>query len=149
MKTIFEKLSERLCGIVAIKWVDMDYGQLEYYTMRPEVAFPAVLLDISYPQCRDFGDSWQSVTASIVLRVAFRSLGETYSTAPQEVKDRALGIFDTLNEIHSLLQGWDGDGAFSSLSRVSVVPEKRKDGYKVYSLRYDTAFTDSETSPFA
>jgi hypothetical protein len=77
MKEIFLKFSERLAAVQGLCWVDMDYGQLDYYTLRPEVAFPAALVKVSYPQCEDIGDAQQLVRVSVRLRVTFRPLGET------------------------------------------------------------------------
>ena len=142
MREIFQNLSDRLMTVDGIKWVDLDTGQLDYYAQRPAVAFPAILVKIGYPQCRDVSGSAQLVHATIRLRVVFTPMGETYSAAAEDVKARALSIFDALEDVHRALQGWTGEGLFSQLSRQSVVAEDRRDGYAVYAVTYGTTATD-------
>jgi hypothetical protein len=103
------------------------------------VAFPACLVDISLPACNDTGDGAQDVTCNIQLRLAFRPAGTTHHLSP--VREDALAIFDIIEKVHAALQGWSTD-EISALSRTSGVPEKRKDGIKVFRINYQTTFTE-------
>lgn len=53
-----------------IKWVDADEGQL-YVAGRPPLAFPACLVDISYPQCESLsgGKPTHTCTGGVACRI--------------------------------------------------------------------------------
>ena len=55
-------------NVSQIKWVDADEGQLNV-ACRPPVAFPACLVDISYPQCESLSGGVQRIRARVELRV--------------------------------------------------------------------------------
>lgn len=141
MKEIFSEICARLkAQVPALRWVDFDLGQLDYFE-TPPVSYPCVLLDIEYPNCNDLSDSSQQVDVRINLRIAFLPAGETNFKSPDAVKAAALGMFDTIGAIHTALQGWDTN-YFSYLSRKSMHTEKRQDGIKVFEVVYESAMED-------
>lgn len=123
-----------------IRWIDADDGQLN--TMRPPVAFPCVLVDMTYPQCESLNAGSQRIRAQFTLRIAFQSCGATNSAAPEEVRSQALARLDTLEEIHKALNWWNYDRQISPLRRLRVTTERRQDGYKVYQMVYETQFIE-------
>ena len=119
-------------NVPQIKWVDADEGQL-YVSGRPPVAFPACLVDISYPQCESLSGGVQRIRARVELRVVFTLQGSTNAAAPAAVRERSLD---------KALQWWNGGGLFNPLRRISSTPERRADDLKVYRVVYETEFFD-------
>ena len=128
-------------NVSQIKWVDADEGQLNV-ACRPPVAFPACLVDISYPQCESLSGGVQRIRARVELRVVFAIQGSTNAAAPAAVRERSLARFDVLEALHKALQWWNGGGLFNPLKRISSTPERRADDLKVYRVVYETEFFD-------
>lgn len=124
-----------------LQWVDVDQGQLNV-SERPPVAFPCCLVEMSYPQCVNYTAGAQRVQVRFQLRVAFNALGATNAAAPREVREKALEQYDTLQQIHKALQWWNYGRKINPTTRVSVAPESRSDGLKVYKAIYESAFVD-------
>lgn len=138
---VYTAIADRLKDEVsALRWIDMDTGQLDVQAERPAVAFPACLIDVNYPVCVDLGQTIQNVDCQVVLRVAFNFTGQTSHVAPGRT-DALNSMFSVLAAIHAALQGW-GSEALTNFSRVSATAEKRRDGLKVYRLVYNTGFTE-------
>ena len=141
-KVFFLAVTTHLAANVSqIKRVDADEGQLNV-ACRPPVAFPACLVDISYPQCESLSGGVQRIRARVELRVVFAIQGSTNAAAPAAVRERSLARFDVLEALHKALQWWNGGGLFNPLKRISSTPERRADDLKVYRVVYETEFFD-------
>lgn len=141
-KVFFLAVTNHIAANVSqIKWVDADEGQLNV-ACRPPVAFPACLVDISYPQCESLSGGVQRIRARVELRVVFAIQGSTNAAAPAAVRERSLARFDVLEALHKALQWWNGGGLFNPLKRISSTPERRADDLKVYKVVYETVFID-------
>lgn len=141
-KVFFLAVTNHIAANVSqIKWVDADEGQLNV-ACRPPVAFPACLVDISYPQCESLSGGVQRIRARVELRVVFAIQGSTNAAAPAAVLERSLARFDVLEALHKALQWWNGGGLFNPLKRISSTPERRADDLKVYRVVYETEFFD-------
>jgi hypothetical protein len=140
MDHIFTAVQDRISSTVPdVKWVDYDFGQLDNFSMRPPVLFPCVLIDIELPECSDMGQLQQSCKCNVTLRVAFEQPGQTNNKVSQRIKDNALAIFRILDQIHSSLHGFAGEG-FNALLMRSILTEKREDPLKVLSVRFETSY---------
>ena len=128
-------------SVSQINWVDADEAQLSL-SERPPIAFPACLVDISYPACVTLSSGRQKVKARVELRIVFSLQGRTNAAAPLEVRQQALARFDTIQAVHEALQWWDGGNLFNPLRRISATPERRSDDLKVYKVIYETEFFD-------
>lgn len=128
-------------SVPQIKWVDADEAQLNV-SVRPPLAFPACLVDISYPHCETISGGKQHISARVELRVVFNIQGSTNAAAPAMVRERSLARFDTLEALHKALQWWNANGLFNPLRRISSTPERRADDLKVYKVVYETEFFD-------
>jgi hypothetical protein len=141
MKEIFLAICDRLkTEVPALKWIDFDLGQLDFFE-QPPVVFPCALIKIIYPNCDDLSVTTQQVDVAITVRIAFNPLGETNFAAPDAVRNRALSIFDTNEAIHTALQGFETD-SFSCLSRKSFTEEPREDGLKVFVYNCESTFEE-------
>lgn len=139
-KTIYTAVADRIEDkVTGLNWIDLDNGQLDLMEGRPPVAFPACLIDMAFPQCDDIGGTVQNVTCQVSLRVAFNFVGPTNQASP--VRDEALAMFDVMGSLHAALQGWYNED-LGSFSRISAVPERRRDGLKVYRVIYQAVFEE-------
>ncbi|HAQ21124.1 MAG TPA: hypothetical protein DCR40_18105 [Prolixibacteraceae bacterium] len=141
MKDVFLKTVTRLKTVSALKWIDAEDGQLDFFEGRPPVAFPCALIDVEYPNCEDESDTIQMVTARVTVRLAFEPVGQTNGAAPTLVQTKALSRYDTVNACYTALQGW-GDGEVSGFSRKSQTTEKRDDNLKVIVQVWETSFEE-------
>lgn len=145
MKALFEHVSDTITGIAGepVRMVDFDLGQLEQEPM-PSLSYPAVLVSFDVPQYANLGAGAQQAETVITLRVAFRVWERTHSKAQPSFREIGLAHLDTLQTIHSALQGSSGD-CFSPLVRLSMTTERRAD-LRVYELRYTTEHYEPATT---
>jgi len=142
-KQIYLVISSRLKILVPdLKWIDYDWGQLN--GDQPPVAFPCALIEIAYSNCSDLAEGAgaveQRVNASVTIKLAFQPLGDSQVTAPDESRAIALKPLDTIQSIHTALQGWNGEGIFAGLSRRRGSSVNRSDKLKIYNIMYETTF---------
>lgn len=147
IKQVFDKIAFKLNEIPGISWIDFDHGQLEYFELRPAVDFPAALINIEYPDCKDLGTSGgQQCQIRINIRLAHYTAAQSYTGAPIDERENALEVLNNIRKLQEYLQWWDGDGLFTPLSRTEVKAEKRSDGLKVYNITYQSSIVDTTTS---
>jgi hypothetical protein len=139
---VYKQIIDRLKVVDSLKWSDLDSGQIDMQNERPAVKFPACLIDIAYPRCEEVASFIQNVTALITLRVVFSFTGASHSRTPETALAATEAMFATLEEIHDALQGW-GSASLSRFTRISAMPEKRRDGLKVYKIVYETGFEET------
>lgn len=134
MEEIYRNVCDRIrTGVSGLETVALDCGQLDA-PQDPAIGLPAALVDVAYPECSDITCTAQQCRVMVSVRVAFRGW-------PME-GDPALGL-NLPDDVYYALQGWTDD-TLSCLSRVSQVPEVRKDGLKVYRLEFESAFEEEE-----
>lgn len=142
-KELFIAVMDRLKEQVpALRWIDAEMGQLNV-SPRPPVAFPCCLVEMRYVRCRSLTAGVQRIDAQFSLRVAFQGCGSAAAEAPDSVRVQALAHLDTLEQIHKAMQWWTFDHRINPMQRMSVTPERRNDGLKVYTMVYDTEFAES------
>ncbi len=145
---IYNKALAILQGIPAIRDIDLDWGQLEYYDpeYRPALAFPAALIDIDFPRTRsiDTGDTVQEVDAIVTIRLAHDFIGETAKRTPLQHRNKALqAAFGLNSQVYKAFQKYEGeDDETGGFDRISQTQEKRPDGVKVTRLQFAMSFTD-------
>ena len=136
-----------LCDLIEskvpeVRWIDADEGQLNTSNQRPPVAFPCVLIDMSYPQTEGMSATAEKIRVQFNLRIAFEGYGQTSSAAPAPVRAKALEKMDILEKIHRTLQWWTCNRQINPMRRQRVTTERRQDGLKVYNMTYESAFID-------
>lgn len=148
MKQLLLDIQQRLLTQApALKYVDEDWGQLDYYSPNMPVQFPAALIDASGASYTNEGKLIQLAAVQVRLRIVDMKLTNTSGRAPQGQKDAAFGIFDTLREIHQALHGWAGSSHYSRLIRQSSKRVLRNDGIRIYEIIYTVQLTDSAAMP--
>jgi len=139
MKQVYLDLLTLLNAVTALRWIDLDKGQMNFE--RPPVTFPAALIGLALPSCEDLNHLKQNANLQITLRLCFNFSGQTAETTPSVNRATALGYYDTVDAIHIALQGKKLTGT-NFLSRANVTEELRQDGYKIVRMTYITDYND-------
>lgn len=131
MEEIYRNVSARMRELVpGLETVCLDCGQIDE-PWGSELALPAALVEVSYPECTDMTRLTQQCRVEVSVRVAVR------------VGPKSESVLSLTEEIYDALQGWTDD-SLCCLSRRSQVPERRNDGLKVVCLTFDSAFEEQE-----
>jgi hypothetical protein len=149
MKELITAIQERLANNVSLKYVDENWGQLDYYSPNFPVKWPCALIDIAQSQFDNIGRDNNQVPANrqmgqlvIEIRVADMRLTNTSMKAPNMQKAYARSIFEQIEEIHALLHGWNPIEKSSKLIRTSQSRVKRDDGVQEYAIYYSCELND-------
>lgn len=149
METILTNTLNKLDTIERIKYLDNDWGQLDYYSPNMPVKFPAVLIDINQAQFSNIGRDFkaepqnrQQAQAQMVVTVADLRLGNTSSKAPETQKSYTLGIWGLIKDIHMALHGFIPDETASALIRTNMQRSNRDDGVQEYKIYYSFAISN-------
>jgi len=139
MEQVFIAVQAQLVSkVTELKWVDLDFQQIDSFELRPPVLFPCALIDVELPECRDEGELRQICRCSVTVRVAMEQLGQTHAKTPTLVKTQAMAVYALINKIRSTLHGFQGEG-FNRLLLRSITAERREDPLKVFNLRFESS----------
>lgn len=132
-----------------VKYVDEDWGQLDYFSPNFPVKWPCVLIDISNANFDDIGKDRTASpinrqTADTMVSLTFANLKLTNSSgrAPQLQRDQAFSIWKLQQDIHELLHGWNPTQKTSKLIRTGMQRVKRDDGVQEYTVMYSLGMTN-------
>ena len=127
MKALIKNIQTRLATLTDLKYVDEDWGQLDYFSPNFPVQWPCVLIDITNAEYSNIGRDKkvipierQQAEAVFSFTVANLKLTNTSAKAPVTQKDNAWSIWDLIEEIHKKLQGFNP----------SAIYKKFKDKYE-------------------
>lgn len=139
-------VQEKLTEVVELKYIDEDWGQLDYYSPNFPVQWPCALIDVTAAQYSDLGvdrtatpRNRQRGEAVVSITIANMKLSNTSGRAPQSQKDNARSIWTVAQNIHELIHGWSPGGCMGNLTRQGVRRIKRDDGVQQYELLYRVA----------
>jgi hypothetical protein len=144
MKTIYTAIIARLkAQVPALKWIDLDRGQLDARSDRPQVAFPAALIGIAIKATGNITDTIQECEATITVRLAFDNpAGRTSAQAPDDKRLLSLELYEVIADVYAALQGY-GTTNFDSLTRTLQAKENSPNGYFQYRIEFKTVFEDN------
>lgn len=148
MKAIIQNIQERLAEIDTLKYVDEDWGQIDYYSPNFPVKWPCALIDIQAGQFENTG--WdhrvkkyrQTGNLMVSVTIANVKLTNTSAMAPQRQKDHGWSIWKLYEEVHEKLQGYRPHENSGALIRQGFRRVKRDDGVQEYTLLYGFGATD-------
>jgi hypothetical protein len=105
---LYVDLSTHLkASVQKLKWIDMDFGQLEHFEYRPDVAFPCALVDYPAANFSNGAELSQFGEVLIQIRLGFAPFSHSHTVAPLDVKEKALDYFTIEQEIFEALQKRD------------------------------------------
>lgn len=148
METLLKDIQNRLLAEVpALKYVDEDWGQLDYYSPHFPVKWPCALIDAAQATWSNAGHLLQLGVVQVKVRVADLRLTNTSGAAPQGQKQAAFALFATLSNVYKALHGWSGHNHYSALIRTSNSRVKRDDGVRIYDITFTCQVKDSSAVP--
>jgi hypothetical protein len=146
MKDLFITIASRLEALSALKWIDLDKGQLDRFDMRPSLSFPCALIGVQITRTHKLSHQRQRCDALVTVRLAVNFSGNTSAITPGVARRQALDYFDLADLVYMRLHGW-GTSAFNELERQAVREERRTDGIKVVSIPFTTSFVQDTKPP--
>lgn len=146
-KLLTDTLDRLKAEVSALKYIDEDWGQLDFYFPNPPVKFPCALVDATQVNWSNQGRRGQMGLVQVKVRIADMKLSNTSNAAPQAQKDKAFAIYDVLQAVHRALHGWTGASHYTALIRATMTRAKREDGVRIYELTFTTEITDNSAAP--
>lgn len=142
MKTLLTDIQNRLLTEPSLKYIDEDWGQLDYYMPAAPVKYPCALININTAQYSNDGQLVQEGLITVVITVADIKLSNSSGKAPQLQKQAAWKVFDTLENVYKLLHGWSGSAHYGKLIRTQLNRRKNDDGINLYDMIFTTNLRD-------
>lgn len=140
MKKIFLELFEQLRGVSALKFIDLDKGQIDYYDQRPRAAFPCAIFDFD-TDAQTITENIQRVTGRLTIRVAFDYSGETAANTDNAVLQESLSYFDIIDAVKKSLHDYSSD-QIDSIDHLGTQKESRDDGLTVRRLNFEIIYNE-------
>ena len=148
MKTILNNILDHLTTeIPALKYVDENWGQLDYYAPSHPVKYPCALADVNNAEWSDLGNLCQTGLAQVRITVADMKIGNTSKAAPASQRQKAFEIIDLMTGIHRALHGWRPVEHASRLTRTATRLIQREDGIKQYEMLFAIQISDETAQP--
>ncbi|MDR1112924.1 MAG: hypothetical protein LBL18_04110 [Bacteroidales bacterium] len=153
MKQLLTDIQSRLAAATLLDkplfaYVDLDWGQADFYEGMPPVKFPCALIDVQSAEYSNQGQLIQMGDVIVQIRIIDMILSHTSAGAPAEQREKAGRIFDTLHETHRLLHGWTGTPErYGRLTRKTLAHVRRRDGLHEYALTFEVILTDDSARP--
>ena len=142
MKQLIADLKTRLSTITGIRYIDEDWGQLDYYSPNQPVKWPCVIIDVNQTNWTNQGEHVQIGLANVSIRVADMRLSNSNPKAPSSQQTAAASIFDMLTLIHVALHGWTADSANGPLTRTLTRKVNRDDGIREFEMVFSVQLID-------
>lgn len=143
IEDLFIDVCDLINEVPEIKWVDLDFGQMDSET-RPAVLFPCALVSIDLPNTNDVGNKVQKPQVIINVKLCFNYNGETSTGTPPVSRARALEYYGLVKSVYKKLQGARiGTGA---LKRRAQVESARPDKIKIVDMPFETFFLDNSAN---
>lgn len=136
---LFIQVTDLLTEVPELKWIDMDFGQMES-DQRPPVTYPCALVAIDLPEIREIGQGVQKPRVLINVKLCFNYEGETSTRTAPAVKSRALAYYGAVKEVYKKLQGKRlGTGTLKRRSQIETAHPLR---IKMVDLVFETEYVD-------
>lgn len=142
--TLYLNLSDHLkTQVPELKLIDMDFGQLEIFEYKPNVAFPCALIDFPNADYSNLAELAQQGDIILQIKLGFAPFSQTSQAAPTSVKEKGLEFFSIEQKIFEKLHGWHND-VCQPLIRLNASTDKRFEeiGLRVRVLTFSTQYED-------
>jgi len=144
LATIFLKIQEHIKNEVPeVKWVDQDFGQLEFYKDRPAVLLPCVLIDMEDTDYEDETAKIQTGETKLIIRLCCAAYSDAASPRQQLQKELALQYLNIEHRLNKALHTWCDNELFTPMMRKKAITEKRDDNLRVRAIKYVFNFNDN------
>lgn len=148
MKKLITDIQSRLIAqVTKLKYVDMDWGQLDFYFPNPPVQWPCALIKIAQAEYSNAAHRAQLGLVTIVISIADLRISNSSGKAPQGQKNYALGVIDLMNDVYKALHGWTNDKTYTGLIRTSYTQRQREDLLTIHQITFTTEIKDINAIP--
>lgn len=148
MKQLLIDIQNRLTAIVTtLKYVDEDWGQLDYYNVAQPVKYPCSLININTASYSNEGNLVQQGLINVIITVCDVKLTNTSGSAPQLQKQAAWKVYDIIDAIVKALHGWAGSPNYSKLCRIQINRRKNDEGLNLFDIIFTTNLQDTIAMP--
>ena len=140
MKKFYIAICDLLRQIEAIKWIDMDSGQLDAADSSKALKYPCALIKYTgVPTNVDELGEMQDEAITFDIRLAFDATGSrTNAAATETALDRSLAFIDIAESVYTAIQGQ----AIDDLDRAECVyrgQEPPKNGLNIIKMTFKTS----------
>lgn len=146
---ILKEIQKKLAVDTNFKYVDENWGQLDFYGKEIPVQWPAVLIDVINGQFSDNGKNIQKTPVnrqqgmfSVEITVANLKLTNSSYKAPIGQKNNAFAIWALVKEAHDLLHGYRPVAQSGALIRTGSMKVRRDDGMQEVRVTYTLGVHD-------
>ena len=143
MKALLEKIQQQVSEIAELKYIDENWGQLDYYSPNMPVQFPCALIDVQQVQFTNLGRDMskkpvqrQIGQVSIKITIANMRLSNSSMQAPRRQKEEVWAIWGIIEKKHQQQNGVSLLPNVSALIRSSQSRTLRDDGVQEYEVYY-------------
>jgi hypothetical protein len=148
MEAIINQITDHLeAAIPQLKYVDEDWGQLDYYSPNFPVKWPCALVDIQSATWDNLLKKVQHGLVQVSVKIADIKISNSSTKAPAGQRTKANSFFTLTQTVFKALHTWSGSDDYSGLIRTAERRIKRDDGVKVYELIFTTQFKDTSAMP--
>lgn len=147
---ILEAVKTQLASLGLFQLIDENHSQ--YSADIPQLAYPAILIDIEDCNYEEAGEGSQFVTSELSFRVLQSNYSQSSQKAPKTARERALSVYELEASVVGAIHGWaptvkiDGyDHQFTEpfirvSSRKMDVDDK---GLRCREIRFSTAWEET------
>lgn len=143
MKNLIENIKNQLSLLPTLRYIDHNWGQIDYYAPNHPVQWPICLVDVTDATYSNIGVDLAQNAANrqlgdlnITLIIADLKLTNSSLKAPQNQKDNASTIFELIELIHEQLHGFCPADNSSKMIRQRMQRTLRDDGIQEYRITY-------------
>lgn len=149
MTDVLQAINDKLNEISELKYIDENWGQLDLYGPQIPVQWPCALVDFNTGQFTNIGRNYrvtpqnkQEGTLTVEITIANLKLTNSSNKAPIFQKEKAFAIWDLINKVHEILQGWSPQENAGALIRTTFSKVRRDDGVQEFRVIYSIGLHD-------
>lgn len=138
---ILVALEDHISAALPEVWCDQYWGQDEA-SVRPMLAYPAVLVDIEGTSYSEMGGFSQFAECTVTLRLFCESYASSAARSPAQSRAKALEYLELEHRLVQAVQGWQPAGGLCQpLVRTADSSDNRKDlNLRIRTITFTTAF---------
>jgi len=145
---IFKAISARILSEVpAIKYVDMDLGQLEGNSIRVAVAFPCALIKFQAWSFTNLGTNSQVGEGNVVIKLGFAQFSKSDNYTDPLWVEFALEYYELEWAINKALHGWSPEQFAGMLTRTAADSQNLPNAIMANPVVYRLEIEDHSTKP--
>lgn len=143
MESLLQAVQDRLNEVSDLKYIDENWGQLDYYSPNMPVMWPCCLIDINDGDFSNLGRDLEKTPKerqmgnfALKIIIANLKLGNTSLQATKSQKNNGWQVWRIMQKVHEKLHGFTPVEYSSKLIRRNFQRVLRDDGVQEYHITY-------------